>query len=203
MGLWCTDCKPRVAAAVGPPMVTPKRSDAADRAVAAAPSSTCPQPLNFGPTSVPALPGTASPVSRSRAVALSASRAVITVSAMVILIGGSSTSMTLRQTLPGWDALSVHTQQQKLLPLVGRDLLAEMNVMVRTQLPVRCSTASGVASCAADKPVTTRLELSPRPWQGPRQADANDAERRTVGREAGDARGGTWHASSSPVPPAG
>ena len=45
---------------------------------------------------------------RSRAVALSASRAVITVSAMVILIGVSSTSMTLRQILPGWDALSVH-----------------------------------------------------------------------------------------------
>jgi hypothetical protein len=41
-------------------------------------------------------------------VALSASRAVITVSAMVILIGVSCTSLTLRQILPGWDALSVH-----------------------------------------------------------------------------------------------
>ena len=48
-------------------------------------------------------------------VALSASRAVITVSAMVILIGVSSTSLTLRQILPGWDALSVHLE--RLSPL--------------------------------------------------------------------------------------
>src|SRR5215212_5941739 len=51
---------------------------------------------------------------RSRAVALSASRAVITVSLMVILIGVSSTSRTLRQILSGWNALSVHATTEAL-----------------------------------------------------------------------------------------
>ena len=142
---------------------------------------------------------------RSRAVALSASRAVITVSAMVILIGVSSTSMTLRQILPGWDALSVHPTEAS--PAPGPRSPGRHERDGATQLPVRCSTASGVASCAADEPVTTRLEVSPRPWQGPRH---RRCQRRRTAHETHRTpmklvrlRGGRWHASSSPVPPAG
>jgi hypothetical protein len=67
----------------------------------------------------------------------------------------------------GWDALSVHlTPESRSGPRApGRH---ERDGA--TQLPVRCSTASGVSSCAADEPVRTRLELSPRPCQGPRHS---------------------------------
>jgi hypothetical protein len=41
----------------------------------------------------------------------------------------SSTSMTLRQILPGWDA-SQYTQQQSFSRSVGRDLLVEMNLLL-------------------------------------------------------------------------
>jgi hypothetical protein len=122
------------------------------------------------------------------------------------LIGVSSTSMTLRQILPGWDALSVH-HPAEASPAPGPRSPGRHERDGATQLPVRCSTASGVASCAADEPITTRLELSPRPWQGPRHGPMpttpNGARDAPYADEASEAQGGTWHASSSPVPPTG
>jgi hypothetical protein len=87
--------------------------------------------------------------------------------AMVILIGVSSTSLRLRQILP-WLGCSLSTPNTRV-PL-GPRAPGRHERDGATQLPVRCSTASGVSSCAADEPVRTRLELSPRPCQGPRHS---------------------------------
>src|SRR5215203_171703 len=100
---------------------------------------------------------------RSLAVALSANRAVITGSVMVILIGVSSTSMTLRQILSGWNA-SQYTQPQRPLPPWGRDLLEGHERDGATQVPVRCSTASGLQYWARAGHNSPRTE--PRTWQG-------------------------------------
>jgi hypothetical protein len=75
-------------------------------------------------------------------------------------------SIRVRRILPGWDALSVHLTAEVFRSGPRAPGRHERDRV--TQLPVRCSTASGVSSCAADEPVRTRLELSPRPCQGPR-----------------------------------
>jgi hypothetical protein len=53
---------------------------------------------------------------------------VITVSALVILIGVSSTSMKLREILP--DGMRSQYTQQRVLPLRGRDPLEDRNLML-------------------------------------------------------------------------
>ena len=128
----------------------------------------------------------------------------VTVSAMVILIGVSSTSMTLRQILPGWDALSAHHPTEA--SPAGRDLREDMDVMVRLSSPYDAVLLAGSLAAlrmsrsqlASNEP-STLAGTSPPPMP-PTPNGARDAP---YADEASEVRGGRWHASSSPVPPAG